>query len=116
PDTDKIVTDGEPRYKAMIPREKHIAGNHYQELKRGNQLSNQTIEGAFSLFKRGVIGSYHQLGEMHLDAYLSEFSWRANRRHLQQQMFGLVLSNLATNPPMPYKQLTAKASDDLGPF
>lgn len=116
PDTIQIVTDGAPRYLGLIPREKHFQGNHTTERKRGLSLSNRAVEGAFSLFKRGVIGSYHQLGGMHIDAYLSEFSWRFNRRHLQRQMFGMVLSNLAANKPMPYKQLTAKSEDDLGPF
>ncbi len=116
PNTEKIVTDGAMIYKSLIPREKHIRGNHRREIARGLAVSNRTIEGAFSLFKRGVIGSYHQLGDMHIDAYLSEFSWRFNRRHLQPHMFGMVLSNLAANKPMPYKQLTAKAEDELGPF
>jgi hypothetical protein len=48
----------------------------------------KTIEGAFSLFKRGVIGSYHHLGKDHLDSYLQEFCWRYNRRKMQGQMFG----------------------------
>jgi transposase-like protein len=115
PETDKIMTDGAPRYQGLIPREKHVPGNHRAELKAFSALSNRTIEGAFSLFKRGVIGSYHQLSEMHIDAYLAEFCWRFNRRGLQPRMFGMVLSNLGTSKPMPYKQLTAKA-DDLGPF
>lgn len=41
-------------------------------------MSNQTIEGAFGLFKRGVVGSYHRLGIDHLDRYLGEFCWRYN--------------------------------------
>jgi hypothetical protein len=62
-----------------------------------------------------VIGQYHQLGVEHIDAYLSEFSWRFNRRGNQAGMFGMVLDNLAANKPMPYKQLIAP-KDNLGPF
>lgn len=115
-DTCQIVTDGAKRYKSLIPRDRHVSGSHKAELRSGSLFATRTIEGAFSLFKRGVIGSYHQLGEMHIDAYLSEFCWRFNRRHMQPLMFGMVLSNLAVNKPMPYKQLTAKSQDGLGPF
>ena len=115
PNASKIVTDGAHGYKSLIPREKHIAGNHLHEIRKHGRVSNNTIEGAFGLFKRGIIGQYHQLGTEHIDAYLSEFCWRFNRRHMQPVMFGLVLTNLAENKPLPYKQLTRK-TDDLGPF
>jgi transposase-like protein len=118
PNVSQIVTDGAHGYKSLIPREKHFAGNHFQELKKGQRISNNTIEGAFSLFKRGIVGQYHQLGVEHIDAYLSEFCWRFNRRHVQYKMFGMVLSNLTANPPLPYKQLTAKngPESELPPF
>jgi hypothetical protein len=87
----------------MLPKEKHIRGNHREELKTGT-VSNQTIEGAFSLFKRGVVGSYHKLGVEHMDAYLGEFCWRFNRRRYQAEMFDAALANM-TREPMPYSKL-----------
>jgi len=115
PNASQIHTDGATRYKHLVPREKHVKGNHQAEMLASSQLSNRTIEGAFSLFKRGIVGQYHQLGVEHLDAYLSEFCWRFNRRHMQPVMFGMVLTNLAENKPLPYKQLIAP-KDDLGEF
>jgi transposase-like protein len=107
PNASEIVTDGAKRYMAVIPREKHKAGNHQQEQKqRGRKLSNQFIESAFSLFKRGYIGSYHKLSFLHLNKYLGEFCWRFNRRKMQPWMFEMVLTSMAANGPMPYKQLT----------
>ena len=70
------------------------------------ELSTKTIEGVFSLFKRGVIGSYHKLSPDHLDSYLQEFSWRFNRRHLQPFMFQTLLTELVTKKPLTYKTLT----------
>jgi hypothetical protein len=84
----------------------HQAGDHKAEIKARKPVSNQTIEGAFSLFKRGLVGSYHQLSEEHLDAYLGEFCWRYNRRGVQSWMFDMALESLATSKPMPYKELT----------
>jgi hypothetical protein len=98
-----IVTDGATRYKAMIPETKHVRGNHAKEVRTGT-VSNPTIEGAFSLFKRGVVGSYHKLGVEHVDAYLGEFCWRYNRRAWQPQMFNMALANMGREP-LPYAKL-----------
>ncbi len=103
PNASAIATDGANRYLNLIPKEKHIRGNHRKELKTG-PVSNPTIEGAFSLFKRGVVGSYHKLGVEHMDAYLGEFCWRYNRRRQQPEMFDSALSNM-TREPLPYAKL-----------
>jgi transcription elongation factor Elf1/transposase-like protein len=103
PNVSAIHTDGATRYLNMIPRGKHIRGNHAQELRTG-PVSNPTIEGVFSLFKRGIVGSYHKLGIEHMDAYLGEFCWRYNRRREQPEMFDLALSNMSREP-LPYAKL-----------
>ena len=72
---------------------------------RKGEISNQTIEGAFSLFKRGIVGSYHKIGEEHMDAYLGEFCWRFNRRRSQPEMFNAALTSLGKNKPLPYSKL-----------
>jgi transposase-like protein len=106
PDTEKVVTDGANAYLSLIPKEKHQAGNHKEEKRTGQKMSNQAVEGAFSLFKRGVVGSYHKLGVEHLDQYLGEFCWRFNRRGVQPWMFQMALENLGRNKPLTYKELT----------
>ena len=42
--------------------------------------SPNTVEGYFSIFKRGVVGTYHHVSEQHLDRYLAEFDFRYNNR------------------------------------
>lgn len=106
PDAEKVVTDGDGKYKTFIPREKHIIGVHKKELPDKNWTSTQTVENAFSLFKRGIVGNYHQLSAEHLDRYLGEFCWRYNRRRMQPWMFDMVLTNLLNRKPLPYKDLT----------
>jgi transposase-like protein len=106
PDSGQIVTDGSPTYLFVIPPDKHVAGNHKEELRTTGEVSNRTIEGAFSLFKRGIVGSNHKLGTEHLDRYLGEFCWRYNRRYQQPHMFDKALVSLAANKPLPYKELT----------
>jgi transposase-like protein len=49
------------------------------EYSRGGVTTN-TIEGFFSILKRGLIGTYHHVGGNHLEAYLDEFDFRYNTR------------------------------------
>lgn len=39
-----------------------------------------TVEGVFSIFKRGMKGVYQHCGEKHLHRYLAEFDFRYNQR------------------------------------
>ena len=39
-------------------------------------VHTQTVESAFSLFKRSIVGSFHQISEKHVDRYLDEFEFR----------------------------------------
>jgi transposase-like protein len=59
---------------------KHEAVNHlFGEYARGSASTN-TIEGIFSIFKRGMIGTYQHCGEQHLQRYLHEFDFRYSTR------------------------------------
>jgi transposase-like protein len=49
------------------------------EYVRGDAHTN-TVEGYFSLFKRGVYGVYHHVSQAHLKRYLCEFDFRYNYR------------------------------------
>jgi len=106
PKTPFVITDGKGSYRAVVDPQKHIAGNHGEELKSKRYSSTYTVESAFSLFKRGIVGNYHWLSAEHLDRYLGEFCWRYNRRRQQPRLFDMVLTNLSTNKPLPYKVLT----------
>lgn len=49
------------------------------EYVRGTAHTN-TVEGYFSLLKRGLIGTFHHVGEQHLQRYVKEFDFRYNHR------------------------------------
>jgi len=58
----------------------HEAVNHGSgEYARGETTTN-TVEGYFSIFKRGMVGVYQHCGEQHLHRYLSEFDFRYSNR------------------------------------
>ncbi|HEY0263529.1 MAG TPA: IS1595 family transposase [Granulicella sp.] len=106
PETPTVVTDGKQLYRGVVPRKKHRVGVHKQELKDKNWTSTHTVENAFSLFKRGIIGNYHRLSVEHLNRYLHEFCWRYNRRRMQPWLFQMTLTNMLIRKPLPYKMLT----------
>jgi hypothetical protein len=58
----------------------HDSVNHSaNEYVRGDAHTN-TAEGYFSIFKRGVYGTFHHISEAHLHRYLVEFDFRHNTR------------------------------------
>lgn len=77
----EIVTDEARAYQAPGAHfAQHGSVNHKQaEYVRGD-LHTNTIEGYFSVFKRGMIGTYQHVGEQHLQRYLHEFDFRYSNR------------------------------------
>ena len=76
-----LMTDAAHHY-APIGREFASHGSVLHtggEYVRGQAHSN-TVENFFSIFKRGVIGTYHHLSECHLHRYTAEFDFRYNTR------------------------------------
>ena len=45
------------------------------------EVHTNTMEGVWSLLKRSIIGSYHQISVKHLDRYLDELEFRFNNRN-----------------------------------
>jgi hypothetical protein len=69
------MTDELPAYKGLNDCYKHETVHHrIEEWARGNAYTNG-VESAWSLFKRSIVGSYHQVSAKHLDSYLQEFEW-----------------------------------------
>jgi hypothetical protein len=78
-DEARLVTDESRLYKGvqMVSHERvrHAA----DEYVRGDVTTN-TVESYFSVFKRGKRGTYQHCGERHLHRYLAEFDFRYNKR------------------------------------
>uniref|UniRef100_UPI003B525639 IS1595 family transposase n=1 Tax=Roseovarius indicus TaxID=540747 RepID=UPI003B525639 len=77
----RILTDEAPRYKGFAKAYAgHEAVNHGAgEYGRGDVHTN-TIEGYFSIFKRGMKGVYQHCAKKHLHRYAAEFEFRYNNR------------------------------------
>lgn len=76
-----LMTDDARMYRKIAKAfADHKAVNHSQhEYKRGDAYTN-TIEGFFSVFKRGMTGVYQHCSSDHLHRYLAEFDFRYNHR------------------------------------
>lgn len=55
-------------------------GNGEYVSKQDATIHTNTVEGYFSILKRGIIGTFHHVSEAHLGRYLSEFDFRYNAR------------------------------------
>lgn len=106
-DAANIYTDEAKGYRGIADENtKHETVNHsIDEWVRGDVHTN-TVESVFSLFKRSLVGSFHQVSGKHLDRYLDEFSYRYNNRK-NPYMFRDVLLRLMDAKAMPYEKLTA---------
>lgn len=54
---------------------RHSAGQYVDGINHSN-----TVESSFSLLKRGLVGTFHHVGEQHLQRYVTEFDFRWNQR------------------------------------
>jgi transposase-like protein len=76
----RVMTDDHKGYKGLRYEYKHQTVKHsVGEYARGDVHTN-TVEGFFSLLKRGVMGTFHSVSKQHLPLYLAEFDHRWNHR------------------------------------
>lgn len=80
----RIMTDEHSGYRSI---KDHFAGHGTTSHGRGEYVNledrtihSNTVEGYFSIFKRGMKGVYQHCGEDHLHRYLAEFEFRYNHR------------------------------------
>lgn len=105
----KVYTDEWQSYNVLnkeYDREfvQHSAGEYV----RGDVYTN-SIENYWSLFKRIIIGIYHQTSDQHLNAYVNEHSFRFNTRKLSDgSRFDVTLAN--SQKRLTYKALINKTA------
>jgi transposase-like protein len=110
-DVDVIMTDDHGAYpvamkKLGIDREKHKTVNHSAKVYVDGDVTTNGIESAFSLLKRGIVGSWHKVSAKHLPAYLEEMTFRFNRRG-RADLFLDTLRHMVTADPLTFEKLTA---------
>lgn len=104
-----LMTDEYRIYQSIQWLYKHNYVKHGHGEYVVNDCHTNTIEGFFSLLKRGIIGIYHFVSAKHLDNYLNEFTFRYNtKEYSEHDRFNLML-NSTDNKRLTYKALIANA-------
>ena len=111
-DVEAIMTDELPAYPKALEisghdPDKHYTVNHSARIWAEGEITTNGIESAFSLFKRGIVGSFHHISAKHLHRYLNEFSHRFNRRKMPTRFNDLV-SRSGQTSPLFYRDLVGK--------
>jgi hypothetical protein len=79
-----LMTDSSVVYRSHVirsPFAKHDMTNHRAgEYARPGGIHSNTVESAFSLLKRGIYGTFHNVSRKHLHRYIAEFDFRWNNR------------------------------------
>jgi transposase-like protein len=111
-DVSVIITDdwvGYPRamMNAGMHGSQHQTINHSGHVYVMGNVHTNTVESAFSLLKRGIMGTWHRISAKHLAAYLEEMTFRFNRRK-RSDLFIDTLRHMITAPVLTYEKLTAE--------
>jgi transposase-like protein len=107
-----IMTDESQIYPWALDKMQknlHKTINHSKHYAHGDVHTN-TVESAFSLLKRGIVGTWHKVSAKHLAAYLDEMVFRFNNRK-NQFLFRDTLIKLILSPNLEYKELTAQEEE-----
>jgi DNA gyrase/topoisomerase IV subunit B len=75
----------------------HHRVHHVAKVYVQGDAHTNTIEGFWSLVKRGIGGTHHAVSAKHLQGYLNEYTWRYNHRKDEQSQFETLLLRAADN-------------------
>jgi transposase-like protein len=101
----RLMTDRDAAFS--MPEYDHASVNHGRGEYVRDDVHTNTIESVWALLKRQIIGVHHWVSDRHLNRYVSEMTWRYNRRDLavtgrMNDLFTCV------NGRLTYKTLIAK--------
>jgi hypothetical protein len=100
----KVYSDEWLGYKGVSKIYDHSVIKHNQNEYVNGRVHTNTIEGFWSLLKRGIFGIYHSTSSKHLQKYVDEFVFRYNTRESKESnRFNLMLAN--TEFRLTYKEL-----------
>jgi transposase-like protein len=110
PNPERLMTDDLYHYRNIADADTthEVVEHGRHEYVRGDIYTN-TIESAFGLFKRGMVGAFHQVSKKHLDRYLDEFEFRFNNRK-NAYRFRDTLTRMVRAEALPYEKLTKQES------
>jgi transposase-like protein len=107
-DVDVIMTDDASANPVAVKKaghKNHKTIKHSSGVYVMGDIHTNTVESAFSLLKRGIMGTWHRLSAKHLAAYLEEMEFRFNRRK-RSDLFVDTLRHMVTSSTLTFETLT----------
>lgn len=108
-DVEVIITDDYSSHPVAVKKagkKNHKIINHSSKVYVVGDVHTNTVESAFSLLKRGIMGTWHKISAKHLASYLDEMTFRFNRRK-NHDLFLDTLRHMVTADPLTFEKLTA---------
>lgn len=99
-----VYTDELPSYDGVgkirdgiesPPRYTHRRIKHNERVYVRGDIHTNSVEGFWSLVKRGIGGVYHSVGQKYLQSYLDEYVFRYNRRDMGNHQFRALLERVS---------------------
>lgn len=101
-----VVSDGWVGYSKLYKNFIHKKIPHNEGLYVKDNFHTNSIEGFWSLLKRGILGIYHSVSPKHLQKYCDEFAFRYNTKNYKEgDRFNLAL--LTATERLTYEELIA---------
>ncbi|MEO8771856.1 MAG: IS1595 family transposase [Ferruginibacter sp.] len=101
-----MVTDEWGAYNALKQDYFHVNVNHSQGQYVSGCFTSNGVENFWSLFKRGVIGTFHNISPQHIQLYCDEFAYRYNlKSRRNDELFNDAIRS-CSNKRITYKELT----------
>ena len=85
-----LATDAWPGYGDYLEKYPHAAVDHHKHQYVIGAVHTNTIEGFWSIFKRGVVGTFHKMSAKYMPLYVAEFQFRYNNR-FNTDIFGAAI-------------------------
>jgi transposase-like protein len=104
--TDEWTAYG-PAVTMTMPVTRHKTINHSSRVYVQGDVHTNTVESAFSLLKRGIVGTWHSISAKHLQAYLDEMTFRFDRRK-RPDLWLDTLRHMVTADPLTFENLIQK--------
>jgi len=109
---DVIITDEGVAYPDAMRRtgmKNHKTIRRKSRIYVDGEIHTNTVDNAFSLLKRGIMGTWHNVSVKHLPAYLDEMCFRFNNRK-NPYLFRDTILKLISSANLEYKELIAKSA------
>ena len=91
-----LFTDEFPTYDTIARiGYKHKRIDHHSKVYVNGNIHTNSIEGFWSLVKRGISGVYHSVSPQYLQSYVNEYAFRYNHRKANTPMFKIVLNRIS---------------------